>query len=243
MAIFNPLSWQNENSLSNYPLDNTTDYPNFISDANFIQFDNFIPVLNYVLVEPNSLKLSITFDLGELNDVVFLKSKFLEGEISRFVRIYNEDNSRYLGSITLSQTTLDFWQNFIGRKLVYNSNFYKNTVKSIPKNHGVYTLDGLYGDIVITKPTTDNSIFYNTYKFDSLKSNLIFNAVTAYEITPTASQALKKINLVNPVKNNITLSSNDLIKIFPNTTGAGGLEISLVSGKPNKNFTIPTLIS
>jgi hypothetical protein len=243
MAILNPLSWQNENNLSNYPLVNTTDYPNFISGANFIQFDNFVPILNYILIEETSLKLSITFDSETLNDIIFLKSKFLEGEISRLVRIYNADNSRYFGSITLSTDTINFWQNFIGRKLVYNSKFYKTVVKSIPKKDGVYTLDSLYGNILLTKPIEDKTIFYNAHKFNNLRSNLVFNAVTHHEINPSSSPALKQINLVKPVKNNITLSSNDLIKISPNTTGAGGLEISLVTGKPSKSFTIPTLIS
>jgi hypothetical protein len=242
MSYLNPLSWQNENALSNYPLDNFTNYPNFIVDANFIQFDFFIPILKYVLVETTSIKLTVLFDYGLNQDITFNKAKFLQGDVYKFIRIYNDDNSRYLGTLTLDSSTLDFWENYIGRQLIYDAKFKTSTVKSIPKNHGVYTFDNTYGDIVITTPTEDKTIFYNTYKFNSLKSNLIFNAVTYHEITNN-SQALKKINLVKPVDNNITLSSNDLIKITPSASTGENLEISLVTGKPDKTFIIPTLIS
>lgn len=242
MSALNPLSWQNENNLANYPLDNFTDYPSFISDANFIQFDAFVPILKYVLVETSAIKLAIEFDSGIQENIIFNKDSFLEEDKSKFLRIYTSDNSRYLGSLSFGQETLNLWENFIGRKLIYNSSFNKTVVRSIPKNHGVYTFDGLYGAITITKTTADESIFYNTHKFNSLKSNLTFNAVTYHEIN-ASSNALKKINLVKPVNNNITLSSNDLIKITPSTSSTGGLDISLVSGTPSKAFVIPTLIA
>lgn len=242
MSTLNPLSWQNENNLSNYPLDNFTDYPSFISDANFVQFDTFVPVLKYVLVETTSIKLAIEFDAGLQENITFYKSRFLEQEAFRFLRIYTPDNSRYLGTLSFGQETINLWESFIGRKLTYNASFNSATVKSIPKNHGVYTFDSLYGSVVITKTAADESVFYNTYKFNSLNSNLIFNAVTYHEVK-SSSNALKKINLVKPVNNNITLSSNDLIKITPSTSAVGGLDISLVSGTPSKAFVIPTLIA
>ena len=62
MAIYNPLSWQNENALSSYPFSEDIDVQDFIVDAKFVQFDNFLPILNYVLVERDRLNLTMTFD-------------------------------------------------------------------------------------------------------------------------------------------------------------------------------------
>ena len=51
MANYNPLNWQNENGLSSYPFDRDLEVQDFIVDARFVQFDNYVPVYNNRIVE------------------------------------------------------------------------------------------------------------------------------------------------------------------------------------------------
>ena len=108
----------------------------------------------------------------------------------------------------------------------------------------MYTLDNLYGEIEFSKFPGVSSVFYNTYiPLDEEFEAVVFNAV--YGNSPTVSDpgVLRKINLVGPVNNNINLASNDVIKINTPEEDFSYLTIGLVSGKPDKSFSIPTLIS
>jgi hypothetical protein len=57
------LAWQNENGLQHYPLVKDTIVKDFIVDASFIQFDNFIPILHSIEVKANKILVTILFDL------------------------------------------------------------------------------------------------------------------------------------------------------------------------------------
>ena len=233
MPIYNVLSWQNENSLSGFPFAEDQEIQDFIVDARFVQFDNFVPTLNYILIETTQITLSITFDHGTHDAIVFFKSDYLAGESSRSVKISMA--GRCLGSITFGPGAATLWTDYIGRKLNWKASFLPEVVRSIPSKDAVYTLDSFYGNVTLGRTSADKAIFYNS----ALNLNaIVFNAVGGHSVE-REKQGLRQINLVKPKDNNINLASNDIIKISPVNTGS--LQISLVSGSSGKSFTLPTM--
>jgi hypothetical protein len=242
MAIYNSLSWQNENALSSYPFDKDLEPQDFIVDASFIQFDNFVPVLNYCYVADEQIDLSFTFDFGTLETVSFLRDQYDSGAFYRHLRIHQPLNNRYLGTVVFGIGANTLWEQSKGQRLVFNQKFSSTTVKSIPYKDAVYLFDSIYGNVSLGRTSEDRAIFYNA----SEELNAItFNAVGGHSVTEDiengASEGLKQINLVKPLHNNINLASNDIIKITP--TNAVSLEISLVSGNRAAAFALPTLIA
>lgn len=242
MAIYNPFSWQNETALANYPVASQS----FITDAKFVQFDNFIPILNTVMVNKTNLKISINFDSAQTVVTTFSKDVYDLGDEYRCTRIYTQAGDRYLGVITFGPGAQELWDTSIGRKIIFNTPFAAETVRSIPSQDAVYSLDSNYGDVALGRSTADKTIFYNTAASaeypGSILNAVTFNAVTNHAIPEDAVQrGLRKINLVSPVNNNINLASNDIIKIT--SVNAASLTVNLVAGAPTSQFTIPTLIA
>lgn len=239
MSIFNTLSWQNENSLSSYPFEKDLDPQNYIVDAKFVQFDNFIPTLNYTTVDSDRITMSITFDLETIANIEYLRPAYQLNDASKVVRIFSQRNNRFLGSIVFGTGLQELWNLYIGRKLNHNIKFMPSVVRSIPLNDAVYTLDGSYGNVELTRTTGDTTIFYNTVNtLDERK--LVFNAVGGHSVSGS-KQGLRKINLVTPKDNNITLMSNDVVKVT--ALNNAFLTIGLVSGEASSSFNIPTLNS
>jgi len=67
MANIYELEWENQNGVSNYPFMVETQFQNLIVDAKFQQYDNFVPILNYILVSATSITLNITYDTNTNN--------------------------------------------------------------------------------------------------------------------------------------------------------------------------------
>ena len=234
MAKYNVLNWQNENSLSNFPLVSYIEFRDFLVDASFVQFDNFIPVLNTVTVNENSVTLTITFDYGINDSITLSRQTFIENANNSNIRLYTPANDRYIGVLSFGPGTLDLFKTHVGRTLALDMSFSPDTVKSIPLQDAVYTLDGLYGNLSLGRSDTDDSIFYNVA---GTKKTIVLNAVKYHEITDTSKkQGLRKINLVPPLDNNINLSANEVLRVTPNSSKS--LTISLLSGSPNKAFQI-----
>jgi hypothetical protein len=239
MSLYNPLNWQNENALSSYPFAEDLNPQDFIVDAKFVQFDNFTPILNSVQVDEDRVTLDITLDYGTANFTLY-KEIFDLNQNSSQLRLYNTDKSRYMGVVCFGPGTRLLWEEYIGRKLNYSAAFLGCTVRSIPSKDAVYLLDGSYGDLLLSRTAQDTSIFYNV----STSLNAItFNAVTGHAVPEDSSRptALKQINLVHPIKNNINLSSNEVVKISP--VYGRGLSIDLVSGNVASTFSVPKLTS
>ena len=237
MAIYNTLNWQNENALSSYPFAFDQDIQDFIVDAKFVQFDNFIPILNYVLVESNKIVFSLTFDNNTNNSIEFLKSVYDLGGDKKYVHMYNPSGDRYMGNLTLGPGTGVLWSSYVGRKIIYNQTFLPDTVRSIPLKDAVYLFDDSYGDVALGRTSVDETIFYN---ISEQLNSVTFNAVAGHAVKPGVAEGLRQINLVKPVNNNINLVSNDVIKI---TSPTGSyLSVDLVAGG-NSAFSLPTLAS
>ena len=237
MANYNILNWQNENALSGFPFSLDIDPPAFIVDARFVQFDNHVPVLNTIAVQPTFITLTITFDHGINSTGVFTKAEYDRGEDHRHLHIYTPGGDRYLGVVTFGSGIVDVWDSYVGRKLQPNASFMASTVFSIPRGDAVYTFDGNYGDVELSRTLYDTAIFYNSS--EELNA-VVFNAVGGHAVPEgQVPLGLKQINYVKPINNNITLASNDVIKITP--VNAAALSIDLVSGSSSSAFTLPTL--
>jgi hypothetical protein len=236
MSSYNILEWHDENSLTSYPLSEELEVQGIFVSANFIQFDNFVPVLNELFVDSSSLNIKITFDFGQHTAITFSKQRYDTGEAYRYLRIYTPDKSRYLGSLSFGRGAETLWNEHVGRKFTYTLSFDACTVRSISSASGVYLLDGSYGDVTLDRTEQDSTIFYNIS--EPLKT-ITFNAVTGHSVEATDTIGLRKINLVSPVRNNINLAANDVIKFTPQNAAA--LSVDLVSGVSPTGFNIPTL--
>jgi len=245
MALYNPLSWQNENGLTSYPFAFDLDVQDFLVDAKFVQFDGFTPVLNKVKVNADNIIITLTFDYGASLPATLYKEVYELGDEYRSLRLYNDDASRYMGVVTFGSGVNILWDNYVGRELTYNAPFAANTTSSIPSKDAVYTLDSNYGDVQLSRTLEDKAIFYNV----STELNaLTFNAVYGHAISTSSPggdgppvNGLRQINLVRPINNNINLASNDVIKIT--SRNAASLYVDLVAGTPSTSFLLPTLIS
>ena len=241
MPIYNPLSWQNENALSNYPFEEDFEVNDFIVDASFIQFDGFNPVMTGVFVDKDYISLDIIFDTQEKITVNLYKDSYSLGSSYRRLKIYDPDTDRYFGTLTFGAGTETLWSTYVGRKITQTRKFSPSTVRSIPFNDAVYLFDGMFGDLALSRSIEDKSIFYNTYK-DNInnKCSVVFNAVYGHAPLYTDPGVLRKINLVSPV-NNVNLAANDIIKITQ--VDNAYISIDLVSGDAAKTFSLPTLFS
>jgi len=246
MSTLNVLSWQNENGLTSYPFSFDIEPRDVIVDAKFIQFDNFVPVLESISVEPDKLIFTITLDYQQVEAVLY-KELYTIGEPYRSLRLYNTDKSRYLGVLTVGEGVETLWSNYAGRYMKYSASFLASTVRSIPSKDAVYLLDGSYGDVSLQRTSDDTTIFYNISEKTTLnpagRNSVTFNAVAGHAVPQNTERpnALKQINLVKPIKNNINLSSNDVIKISP--TYGTGLTVALVAGNVSSSFAVPSLNS
>lgn len=220
------LEWENQNGITSYPFLEDQLFDNLITDASFVQFNNFVPILNYMLVSNNSLEINVTLDSGT-SLFTINQSDFVAG--LNYIRLIT--GNRYQGRISFGVGLNELWTNYVGQQITYNLPFSPVTVKSISSTCGVFELLGVKGDIEFTRTVSDENIFYNT-----ISGQITFNAVknNQFLLNPPPI-ALKQINLVKPIDNNIFLSTSDVLQI--NGTGIGQLNISLIGSSNSNLFT------
>jgi len=229
MATFTTLAWQNENLLRNYPFSSDTGLSGVIVDASFIQFDGFIPKLRYLALYDDSADVCITFDTGD--QIVTASAE------DKYVTFY--DGTRYLGRVVFGGSKQQLFNEYQGRQLPVNAAFVPTLVKSIPSGDAVYTFDGLFGNVLLSRTVDDTCVFYNV---NTELNSITFNAVSNHRYDASrAVNALKQINLVKPVKNNIFIADNDVVKVI-NTSNAG-LMLSLVGGTTPTTNLLPTTLA
>jgi len=231
------LTWTNETGRTSYPLQPNQAVTNdVIVDARFVQFDGFIPVLQSILVGASTLTLTIQFDLLTLQ-VVYEQSSFTAG--TKHLTIYDNENSynkRYLGRIVFGDGVNDLWNNRVSQLLTIGVPFTPNVVRSVPSGCGLFTLGGRFGALEFAGDPDVNAVFFTTSPDDNW---VAFNAVGNFMLPGSPpSPALKLLNLVAPIDNNITIGTNDIIKVTP--TGATTLAISLIGNTSN---TVDSIVS
>lgn len=241
MADTTVLSWQNENTLRNHPFTQFVDLAGFIVDASFVQFDGFKPVLNYVQVANSSMELSVQFDYGE--HLVTVEKSSLESSSSFPLRMHATDragdNVRYLGCIVFGASARDVFERFVGQKLILAATFCTSLTRSIPSKDAVYSFDSMFGDVSLSRTVSDHCLFYN---INSSYNSLTYNAVSNHRYDPSRRvTALKQLNLVKPVNNNIFIASNDVVKVEP--VGGAAINISLVTSTAPGQSLLPTTLA
>jgi len=196
-----------------------------VVDASFIQFDNYTPILNSILVGRDYMEFRITFDNGVVL-AKYLKTSYDSG--LRNLRFYDYGGNRYLGCLTIGEGAVTAWTSYVGENLIISLPFVATTVRSIPLNDAVYKLDNSYGTLVLganqdiadsfiqvgnlvyQKSAGGNTVFYNT---SVSPAAITFNAVGNSSISASnKTHPLKQINLTKPIDNNITLNGNDIVK-------------------------------
>lgn len=227
MASLNVLSWNNESNLSPYPLVNSFGYDDLIVDANFVQFDNFIPILQTVSAANNLFEFIIKFD--NLTKTIVVNKLDLLG--SPYTIIIKE-GTRYLGKLILGANAVNLYDTLANRTLTINTKFLSFLVKSIPSKAGVYKLQSNFGELAIT---SDNYIWYNLNG-----NNVEFNAVAFGQFSD--DPYLKSVNSVLPTNNSVYIQDSDTVKITPSnntfTVSLRGLSVGNVVAQQNN--TLPT---
>jgi hypothetical protein len=216
-------SWLTETSLSSYPLLRSFGYDGFIVDAQFIQYDSFRPLLNYIQVIDNTVRISITFDQYPLIFTVSYADLTNPAFILRMLH-----NDRYLGKLIFGYAHgVDKLFNAVGNNttIKVGQRFLANTVKSIPSKCGVYAINGLYGDIAVN---SDQNINYQTTDLSGNAHNIVFNAVAVPSALSTLY--LKTLNNTAPVNNSVFIKNSEIVKVV----GQGStVVVSLVGTAPS----------
>ena len=223
MANIGILGWRNETGLTPYPFVKSFGMDDVILDANFLQFDGFIPVLKTILVSTEKLIFNILFDSG-------LKSV----EVSTFNvphKIY--DNTRYLGVLVFGLGAANLAAQYSDQLITVDVPFLAHTIKSIPGSAGVYSIAGKYGTVVVDH---DLNIWY-----DQSGQNITFNSVALPATSNTV--VLKTLNTTHPILNSVYIQETELIKIT--AISQTEVQFSLVGTSvsnlvDSNNSTIPT---
>lgn len=207
------LTWSNENALNPYPLTKGFGYDSFLIDANFIQFDSFVPILQSVKVVDDIVTITIQFDLETLA-IELNKSFFSTAGVVH--KIYS--GGRYLGKLVFGADASRLVETEIANldTKIVNIPFLSHLVKSIPSTAGVYSIAGTYGAV---KFESDDYVWY-----DVNSNDVTFNAVSGFDYGNDSY--LKTLNEVAPVANSVYIKDSEVIKIT--SAGNSAIEISMV---------------
>ncbi len=209
------LSWTNETALTPYPLVKSFGYDGLFIDANFIQFDGFVPVLNTIKVADDNIEITITFDSGPQVLVYTISSVSVIGTTK-----YVYDGDRYLGTLVFGNGVGRFLNNKGNQvTLAINIPFLSHTTKSISSTAGVYSIDGKYGNLQFTSDENIN------YEVDA--GDITFNAIALPAVVNT--NYLKTLNSVGPLDNSVFIKNTDIVKVTGSTPT---VTISLVGSVP-----------
>jgi hypothetical protein len=154
-------------------LDHNTDYPlkspgkfgGVFSDASFLCFDNFIPVLNTITKVGLQLEINITFDDG--NQIFTCNIE----DITQGSPLRLRTATRNYGVVVFGRLIDDVKSGVFGETIVVNSRFEEVCVRSIDTSLGVYSLNNLHNNVSIT---LDDNLWYSsdTLNAVSVPSNL-----------------------------------------------------------------------
>lgn len=211
------LEYENENSFTNYPFQTSIFLSNLFVEAKFFQYDNFIPVFNFVRVLEDEAIFTFTFDFGIKQ--ITLANDF---DTTNFVEI--TDVSRHVGKFKLGAGFYELFTSYVGQTEDVEVSFAINTIKTIPSKAGLFSLSGINGAIEVL---TDDNLF-----FELDGQQVTWNAVA--RDAANNLNYLKTINNVAPVNNNIFFADNELLKVNPD---GNSLIFSFLQGLQNINTT------
>lgn len=220
------VEWLDEHNNGEYPMDRDIGLRNFIVDAHFIQFDGFVPVLVSVDVQPTKVVLVIEFD-KETKEVTI---NYTPITYSLPVRMYGTDG-RYMGMLTIGPGFNNLITDNAGSKYVLNVPFAATTVLSVNSQNGVYSIQGVAANPIVIK--TGTTPLDMNIQLGIVGTTITWNAVAIPRPATPVIVALKSLNSIVPVNNNINIFDTDVVKITP---GIGLLTFELVSTIANDNI-------
>lgn len=221
----NVYSWTSETSLTPHPLTKSFGYDSLLLDANFVQFDNFVPVLKTIKLNDDKLEITIQFDLLLKTITPLITDIDSSGD---YVKIY--DGSRYLGTLVFGLGVTRFLAS-VGDQttLTINTPFLAHLVKSIPSTCGVYSINEEFGPLSFTSDANINYIVSG--------QDIEFNAI-AYPAA-SADNYLKTLNSVAPTDNSVFIKSTEIIKVRGQSST---VEVSLVGNSLSDLFKANSII-
>src|SRR4051812_31232458 len=110
------------------------------------------------------------------------------------------DGNRYLGSISFGDGFLTVMASLANTTTTFNIPFAANTVVDVPSTSGVYSIQGLAGDVTVEGATVKHIFFGVT------GNDVLWNAVGLSD--PLTFQPLKTINGVSPINNSVSLADS-----------------------------------
>jgi len=195
--IIGILDWLDEKETSAYPLVQSVGIDDIFLDANFIQFNGFIPILKTIVITEHTIAITITFDTGDQTAVLSDDTFHSKSEYKFY------DNTRYIGRILFGAGVNQLWLRYTNQTITYNIAFISALVRAIPSNAGVYSIQSKFGAVTIASDTV--------ISFAVAGNIVTCNAVGLNNATGLIP--LKTLNGVGPVGNNITILDNQLIKV------------------------------
>lgn len=224
MSSIGILNWRDERGYQDYPLSRSVnDIKNFIVDANFMQFDGFIPKLKSIQLNVTSIDITLTCDLEDIEFNVL--------STDTIKRIYDSDG-RYVGMMTFGVGIAALLKRYSNTLLTLNIPFLAQCVVSVDSNRGVYSIDGAFGNVAITTGTTqiDRSIHFSVVGNDVTWDAV---ALPPFSVVPL----LRTINGKHPIGNNVFILDSELVKVVP---GSGAITVSLATSTENTSV-VPTI--
>lgn len=128
--------WPDEMAVQMYPLSGNIADNGLLIDASFYQF-NFIPTLQRYQVTADGIDLTLILDDGELIVTV---------EEAGLVRV--ERDGRLHGKLIIGDITE--LKSKLGRNILCRTKFDASTVINIQPKNGLYSIEGLHGDVIIS---------------------------------------------------------------------------------------------
>lgn len=212
--------WQDDES--DYPLRGAGSLAGIFCDANFVTFNNFIPVLTNVSLIDSNLSLAIQFD-DAVQTFTTPITNAIQGNVLRL-----RTSSRSYGCVVFGRLIADVVTGLLGTNITTNISFESITVRTINKSNGLYSLNGLSGNVNIV---LDTNMQYNGSAFSavSMPDNIAtINTSTTNLYVNTAEFGLVEINpitgvfqLLTTLDKPYTAICNDGIKFVGAYVGTG----------------------
>lgn len=212
--------WRDLARNSYYPFEEDCGVKALFLDATFVQFDGFIPRLNYFKVLVDAVEFSFELDTGEYIHKQ-PESACVEGSV---ILLKDEASDRYHGQVVIGPGIIQAFNNMKGVTVSPDLEFSAMAVRAIPRTAGLFAIDQAYNDVTIT---TDKSQFFEiignrvTLNSVSMPSNIpevrlssqCIYAITdkkhVVELDLTAHSMKKSFTLANPLTALVT-SDNKL---------------------------------
>jgi hypothetical protein len=133
------------NNETEFPLKGAGNSSGIFCDASFLTYDGFVPSLVSIQLTETKLQINILMDDG-VQTFSFDKANLHEG---KGVRLKSINTGRSYGSLVFGRLTETFLLGILGNNLNPNCRFDPCVVRAIDASSGIFTINGLSGDVTV----------------------------------------------------------------------------------------------